>query len=485
MITRNELMKNGINSKCIKKYIDGKLMHVRTSGSSGHYLDIYWDEADYIRSMMPLWFMRKKYYGISPNDTLMYFFTEFPGEESHRYIKNQIGIGKKMLVGKGLDFWYREFAARKPKWMILQPSTAVILCNYVKNNSLPVGDSVKYIEFTGETLADEIAVLVKEVFSCRTANQYGANEVNSIAYECPYGNMHVVASNVDVEIEQDTDNIIITSKQNHAMNIERYLIGDKGSLCRDKACKCGNKSPILMLYPTRKNEFVYLADGNKLDSYVFVRIFDGINVLTDGGVIQFFVEQYDFGRFLVRICRDKDVSQSAIVTAFMSIADDLGLEKSAFIFLFVPYTFEIDDNAKYIFFKNHMEENRSMIREGKGTLMDDIVGSIKLCLSAIATQKKTIKDINGENGSDPYQKEYEQYKKQIDEGELCKCEDSLYENQQMDMDYARLMLCVYQYMNEKEDLFLEKNNFSREEIQLGINEIINTYIKQMDFLFAL
>ena len=34
--------------------------------------------------------------------------------------------------------------------------------------------------------------LIQEVFNCTIANQYGCNEVNSIAYECECGNLHLM-----------------------------------------------------------------------------------------------------------------------------------------------------------------------------------------------------------------------------------------------------------------------------------------------------
>lgn len=67
-----------------------KLIHDRTSGSTGKYLDIYWDKADYNYSMLPLWFYRYKYYGIMPNDKLCYFYTARDvGEIENKYYESK------------------------------------------------------------------------------------------------------------------------------------------------------------------------------------------------------------------------------------------------------------------------------------------------------------------------------------------------------------------------------------------------------------
>ena len=75
-------------------------------------------------------------------------------------------------------------------------------------NKCEIPPELKYIEFSGELLTDEVREMTKTIFNCNIANQYGANEVNSIAYECPYGNLHVMKSNVYVEIADEYDNAI-------------------------------------------------------------------------------------------------------------------------------------------------------------------------------------------------------------------------------------------------------------------------------------
>lgn len=94
--------------------------------------------------------------------------------------------------------------------------------------------SLKYIEMTGEELTDGLRFRIQECFHCPVADQYGANEVNSIAYECPEGNLHCMEDNVYVEIlddegnpvpEGEAGNIYVTTCHNHAMPFIRYGIG--------------------------------------------------------------------------------------------------------------------------------------------------------------------------------------------------------------------------------------------------------------------
>ena len=48
---------------------------MHTSGSTGKCLEFYWHKDDYARSLLPVWILRRKFYGISTNDKMCYFYT--------------------------------------------------------------------------------------------------------------------------------------------------------------------------------------------------------------------------------------------------------------------------------------------------------------------------------------------------------------------------------------------------------------------------
>ena len=70
----------------------------------------------------------------------------------------------------------------------------LLLCHLAEKYG--IWNNLRYIEFTGEYLELPLRHRVEAVFGCRTANQYGTKEVNSIAYKCPEGNLHVMSDNV-------------------------------------------------------------------------------------------------------------------------------------------------------------------------------------------------------------------------------------------------------------------------------------------------
>lgn len=289
--------------QCIEKYLTGELIHGKTSGSTGKVTDYYWDPDDEKMSLMELWYYRKKYYDINPDDKLCYFFPIFA--EGKDYIRTErfLGLSKSFLYNARLEEAYKQMLEYKPKWLILQPSVAWLLCQAIKSSGLPVLDSVEYIEFTGEYLENNIRKMAEEVFHCKTANQYGIREANSIAYECPFGHMHVMRKNAYVEILNPVDrvgDICITSLKNKAMPYIRYNTGDKGKLWKCD-CPCGNKNEILDVCNGRSNDWVRKTNGELLHPYSLLQVMNEINMVMQDCVIQYQLIQQKTDYFMFRL----------------------------------------------------------------------------------------------------------------------------------------------------------------------------------------
>ena len=63
-----------------------------------------------------------------------------------------------------------------------------------------------------------------------------------------------------------------------------------------------------------------------------------------------------------------------------------------------------------------------------------------------------------------------------DEGKINEAENTVFEITE-NMDYKNLeaALLFYSYLNEKSDDFLEENDFSRDEVREGLQEIVSRY----------
>lgn len=71
---------------------------------------------------------------------------------------------------------------------------------------------------------------------------------------------------------------------------------------------------------------------------------------------------------------------------------------------------------------------------------------------------------------------YERLTHMIDVGEINEAENELMDAIDYDdKSYLEMALAVYDYMNDKEDEFLEDNHFTREEIEEGVKNVLMGY----------
>lgn len=324
IIDKKQIIEQGqsiLTPEGIMQSYQGKLIHVRTSGSTGEYMDIYWKHHDYTNSMLPLWWGRYHYYNIRPSDKLCFFNTLHPqGKDEDIHSKNSLGFSKSNLTEIRMKQIYEKMLEFQPKWLLLQPSIAILLCQCKEKFHLPPLLTLTYIELSGELLKEEVRQRLKQNFNCQIANQYGANEFNSIAYECPCGKLHVMESNVLVEsIPHVSGNseLLITTKTNSVMPLIRYRIGDYGEIVQNEICECGNRSPVLKLTLGRTNDWIYCKNDEKINAYVFVRAMDYVNYLMEGSVKQFQIMQTDFDQFEVHVVLEDDEDLPEIENLFL------------------------------------------------------------------------------------------------------------------------------------------------------------------------
>ncbi len=292
-----------ISSKCISDYIGKRLIWGRTSGSTGKCSEVYWSEQDERRSLLGLWMLRKSYYDVLPSDRLVFFFPSDVGDMDLVCEKNHLAISKSCLYNGKLSEIYEGILKFDPEWMILQPSIAMILCNLAcETGEIP--ESLQYIEFTGEYLEPEVRRSVERVFQCQTANQYGTKEVNSIAYECPCGKMHIMSDNVHVETvgdKTDEGEICVTSLNNKVMPIVRFNLQDRGKIFRNVSCTCGRRGDVIEVQVGRSNDWIICEDGKRIHAYVLMQVIHRLNYDFDGAIRQYRILQVTIHHFQVMI----------------------------------------------------------------------------------------------------------------------------------------------------------------------------------------
>lgn len=340
----------------------------RTSGSTGRFMKIYWTRQDDIRSKFHLWLIRNKVYGIDPSDRFCSFHTT-------TYVNNRFSKAPETMLLRddtNLSFskidldmdkikgFYKQMVDFGLKWLFVQPSIAYLLAEYIRQDNVPIPQTLKYIELTGETLFNNVRKRIADTFQTNVANQYGCNELNGLAVECPEGNLHCLTGNVIIEVLKDgkrtndgeEGEIHITGLTNTAMPFIRYAIGDRGILSHNSNCKCGNRKPTLKLLAGRESEFIHVSGDKFLNCYVFLYPIEKINALMGGPINQFQVVQESLDEFTV-VLNIKNAYMNwkdSIMKEFIEYAEEAGLKNIKWRFVFVDHLAPDSKTGKLKFF---------------------------------------------------------------------------------------------------------------------------------------
>ena len=299
VLTRTELQKNRYNmfSDGFKtKYFDQQLRRQTSSGTSGIPVNVYWAPENYFASTKTLWERRLKYYNISPNDRCVMFtlraFEKKPEFRVLHYVNKQKNL---MLVNASLlneELYIQAIKLIddfKPKWLYISPYILQNLLNIYEKYLIPTPRSLEYIESVGEMLPHSLKNRATIFFSVPVANMYGSEEVNGIAYECPYGNMHIISKNVFLECPNNGDKYkygegeaIVTSLTNKTMPLIRY---DQEDIIRlvslPRKCLCGYEEAVVGVIKGRTRERLLIKSDShhyeEINPYLLNEVMEEVN----------------------------------------------------------------------------------------------------------------------------------------------------------------------------------------------------------------
>lgn len=154
---------------------------------------------------------------------------------------------------------------------------------------------------TSEMLFDDDKKLLEKQFGVPVVNEYGASELDLIAFQNPDGEWQVNSETLFVEILDDDNavlpngkegRIVITSLYNKAHPFIRYDIGDVGILDE----KSTFKKPILKKLIGRTNDIAILPSGKKSPGLTFYYVTKSI-IEDDGNVKEFVIKQTKIDTF--------------------------------------------------------------------------------------------------------------------------------------------------------------------------------------------
>lgn len=185
-------------------------------------------------------------------------------------------------------------------------SAIVQFAKYLKRENLilkTICPSLKVCIVTSEMLFDDDKILLEDQFGIPIVNEYGASELDLIAFQNTKNEWQVNSETLFVEILDEQNRpldygqegrIVITSLYNKAYPFIRYDIGDVGVLSSNSTLK----KPILERLIGRTNDIAILPSGKKAAGLTFYYITKSI--IEDGGdVKEFVIEQTALNQFKV------------------------------------------------------------------------------------------------------------------------------------------------------------------------------------------
>jgi len=152
-------------------------------------------------------------------------------------------------------------------------------------------------------LYDSDKELLQTTFGVPIVNEYGAAELDLIAFTNKKDEFIVNSETLYVEIMDDNDQplpygesgrIVITSLYNKAHPLIRYDIGDTGILSKDSTFK----KPVLQQLIGRTNDVAKLPSGKIVPGLTFYYVTKNV-IENDGNVKEFVVEQITINTFKI------------------------------------------------------------------------------------------------------------------------------------------------------------------------------------------
>lgn len=239
-----------------------------------------------------------RFYGI-PLDKFGYYKERLKDFLAHRYRFPIFDLSDEVLE-KVLHHFY----TKKFDYINGYTSSVVLFAKFLKSKNIvlkSICPSLKVCMVTSEMLFDDDKLLLEKWLGVPVVNEYGASELDLIAFQNPAGEWQVNAETLFVEILDENNQavpngvegkVVITSLYNTAHPFIRYEIGDVGILDE----KSTWKKPILKKLIGRTNDVALLPSGKKSPGLTFYYVTKSI-IQDDGNVKEFIVKQTQIDTF--------------------------------------------------------------------------------------------------------------------------------------------------------------------------------------------
>ena len=327
-----------------KGYSKKNIFINKTSGSSGTPFIFAKDKYCHAITWASIIY-RFGWYGINFNTSYQARFygipLDFIGNKKERFkdfLSHRFRFSIFDLSDSALEKMLDKFRNNKFDYINGYTSSIVLFAKYLqkKNTILTViCPTLKVCMVTSEMLFEEDKLLLERQLGIPIVNEYGASELDLIAFQNIKDEWLVNSETLFVEILDENNQavpngtsgrIVITSLFNKAHPFIRYDIGDIGILDE----KSTLKKPVLKKLIGRTNDVAVLPSGKKTPGLTFYYITKSI-IEDDGNVKEFIIKQTKVDSFEIEYVSEIELNNEQ--TKKIGQAIDLYLETNLnFIF---------------------------------------------------------------------------------------------------------------------------------------------------------
>ena len=266
-----------------------------------------WYKIDFNRSH------QARFYGI-PMDFIGYKKERFKDFLTHRFRFPVFDLSDEIL-----EQFLRKFKTKKFDYINGYTSSIVLFAKYLEQKNIVLNEicpTLKACFVTSEMLFESDKKLLEKQFGVPVINEYGASELDLIAFENANGEWQINAETLFVEILHENNKvlpygeegrIVITSLFNKAHPFIRYEIGDIGILDE----KSTPQKPILKKLIGRTNDIAILPSGKKSPGLTFYYVTKSI-VEDDGNVKEFIIKQTQLDCFEIEYVSENELDSNQI-----------------------------------------------------------------------------------------------------------------------------------------------------------------------------
>lgn len=297
----------------------------KTSGSSGTPFVFAKDKYSHALTWASN-IMRFSWYKIDFNHSLQARFygipMDFIGYQKERlkdFLTHRFRFPVFDLSDVVLEKFLQKFKSKKFDYINGYTSSIVLFAKYLEQKDIVLNEvcpTLKACFVTSEMLFESDKKLLEKQFGIPIINEYGASELDLIAFENPNGEWQINAETLFVEILDENKNvlpygeegrIVITSLFNKAHPFIRYEIGDIGILDE----KSTPQKPILKKLIGRTNDIAILPSGKKSPGLTFYYVTKSI-IEDDGNVKEFIIKQTKLDSFEIEYVSENELDSNQI-----------------------------------------------------------------------------------------------------------------------------------------------------------------------------